>query len=69
MFLYSFSLTVVALLSALLDTDIPEVYNLTAFLGSSIRQSGRLLTARFQVRVLAEEPANHKVNYKNTPPD
>ena len=26
------------------------------FLGSSIRQSGRLLTARFQVRVLAEEP-------------
>ena len=25
------------------------------FLGSSIRQSGRLLTARFQVRVLAEE--------------
>jgi hypothetical protein len=25
------------------------------FLGSSIRQSGRLLTARFEVRVLAEE--------------
>ncbi len=25
------------------------------FLGSSIRQSGRLLTARFEVQVLAEE--------------
>ena len=33
------------------------------FLGSSIRQSGRLLTARFQVRVLAEEPDRKKQGY------
>ncbi len=33
-------------------------YNNLAFLDSSIRQSGRLLTARFQVRVLVEEPTS-----------
>jgi hypothetical protein len=30
------------------------------FLGSSIRQSGRLLTARFEVQVLAEELMENK---------
>ena len=40
-----------------LDMHSPCVYNPYAiFLGSSIWQSERLLTARFQVRVLAEEP-------------
>ena len=39
-----------------LDTALPCAYNHVAlFLDSSIRQSGRLLTARFQVRVLVEE--------------
>jgi hypothetical protein len=38
-------------------TTLPAYpYNTVAFLDSSIRQSGRLLTARFQVRVLVEEP-------------
>ena len=41
-----------------------NVYNPHAvILGSSIRQSGRLLTARFQVRVLAEEPEDKKPGY------
>jgi hypothetical protein len=41
-----------------------NVYNPhAAILGSSIRQSGRLLTARFQVRVLAEEPDRKKQGY------
>jgi hypothetical protein len=40
-----------------LTIPLPTPYNNGAFLDSSIRQSGRLLTARFQVRVLVEEPS------------
>ena len=46
----------ISLKGRILDTASSCAYNPHAsFLDSSIRQSGRLLTARFQVRVLVEE--------------